>query len=483
MIIQPNKMLVPSPRMICFNNCTIITTDGPNIVSKVDLSDLNIDYYNKTYARMVLNPQSSNQPVLFGAIGSETTFIIMKFTYDETDPKGTIEEDLYVQYWLADNPSDIRYANKLLLLTGNSTNRIPQIYLNNPIDYTVYVDIFMSNLEPIGLSFTSVIPTYTYSDLYFSNIISDIDSNSGSTKLYITDSDDVTQTIISYDSIVTQTVDYDNTSIILTTSGSTIILDFINEFEMNQANSRILWVMYSESDRYLSKSSPYPDVNAPVVDTYSGLTAIDLTGTTYIYSKSDDKTVMPSDILYYFVSGVTDDRDDDMSISDATVYIRNSEMDIVTGITEDGDYDVLIIYTDNANNTSTLHYTIRVGKYIVINSGETYTISTGSTDLNFSYSGSIDTTASIVISGTTIVVANSGGSFVWDVGGYYEHIFTYIGETIIIVVEGNNYNITWSGYSSLLFGVSKIIEDEWIMKTGYWNSSYIWDNTKYWTSA
>lgn len=482
MIIQSNKMMPPSPRIISFHKCSVISTDGPRIVGKIDLTDVNINYESQLYSRIILNPQTENQPILYGGLGNEVTFLFLKLTYDETDPTiGILQEDLYIQYWLADNPTNVKYTSKLLLLTGNSTNRIPQIYLNNPHDSTIYVDVFMSNLEASEYSFTTTLPSYTFSDLYFNYIVSDITGLSGSTQFNILDSGNTTQLSINYDDILTQIINYNNNRITVTTSGSTITLNFINEFEVNQANSRMLWVLDSSSDRYLSKTNPPLDAIEPNMQIYSGLTPVDLTGNTYIYDYITGTTIMPFDVLFYFVSGITDNRDGVIDINETTITIRDNNMDILTGITEIGDYDVVMYIADNANNVSIFHIILRVGDFIIIEAGETYYVPSGTTELNLVYSGGENTSSDLVISGITITVANSGGSFVWDLGGSDEHTFTYIGESIGVFVGGISYQITWNGYGSLIFNMKIAID--WLMETGYWDNLEIWDNNEYWISA
>jgi len=194
MHIQPNKALPPSSRIICFNKCSVINTDGPRIAGKIDLTNVNINYETQLYSRLILNPQTSDQPILYGGLGNTVTFLLLKITYDETDPKGVLEENLFIEYYLADQPTDVKYTSKLLLLTGNSTNRIPQIYLNNPGDTTIYVDVFMANLESSDHSFIPPSTSFNYSDLYFNYVTSDFTGLSGSTKFNILDSGDYINT-------------------------------------------------------------------------------------------------------------------------------------------------------------------------------------------------------------------------------------------------------------------------------------------------
>ena len=62
-------------------------------------------------------------------LGDNATFLAIKVTYD---PKSVIEEDNYVQWSFYDDVSRVNSMAQLLVLTGNSSNRIPQLFLTNP---------------------------------------------------------------------------------------------------------------------------------------------------------------------------------------------------------------------------------------------------------------------------------------------------------------------------------------------------------------
>lgn len=371
MYIQPNKLLPPSSRIIRAYQSNFLATEGPNILSKLDLGNVQIPFESQSTVRMVLNPQSSNQPIMYGGLGNDITFLLLKITYDETDSKCQTEEEQYISYWLEGEPNIIRYAHKLMLLTGNSSKRIPQIYLNNPSDYTVYVDILMANLEQSDTTSSDVTnQVIDVIGLYYNNVLSDTywntsESISGSTTFRITDITDTVQVEFSYDDIITYSLDTTNYDIIITTTGKTITLDFLNEFEMNQANSRMLWVMSNPTTRYLTSTSPSVDITPPVFTMQSGATPTTVSGSTYIFpvtrDGNNDISITPSDVLNYFISGITDNRDGVMSVSDATVELYNSgQVSQISSITSVGEYDVVIYISDNATNKVLGNYSILV---------------------------------------------------------------------------------------------------------------------------
>jgi len=571
MYIQPNKMLSNSSRVIRPFKCSFLATEGPNILGKIDLANINILYESQATARMILNPQSVNQPILYGSLGNNVTFILLKITYDETDPKCQIEEEQYISYWMEGEPNIIRYAHKLLLLTGNSTNRVPQIYLNNPSDYTIYIDVLMANLTQSDISFEDVTnEIVNITGLYFSNVISDTfwntgESISGSTMFTITDITDEIQVSIPYTDILTYTLDTTNFDILITTTGKTITLDFLSEFEMYQAHSRILWVQDNPTIRYLTSTEPTLDLIPPVFTMNSGATPTTPSGSTYVFPVTRDGSgnvnISSSTVLYWFISGITDNRDGILAISDATIQIRESGLVLpLTEIIETGTYDIIVYISDNAtnktlenyiilvddigpiitftskgsgvtfdmtipddtqipasgitiddiiretidsvydavdgtipnssvsiiisgdtgityvfepgqysinysvtdasNNTTTYDKTMVVTGSIVINSGETYTLGMAITGTSFIFNApNTGDTATIIISGETNVIAsNSGGSFVWDLGGLYEYTFTTETESTSVTIQGSDYTITYdgSGVDTLLFTIDKL---------------------------
>ena len=358
--IQPNKLLPPTSRVIRPYQCSFIATEGPNILGKLNMSGVEIPYYSQFTTRMTLNPSATKQPLLYGFLGSEVTFILLKFTYDETDPNCIIEEEQFVEYYYADQPSIIRTASKLLLLTGNSTHRIPQIFLNNPSEVKVTVDALVANLEQDDINLDDV-NYVTISNIYYNSILSDMietscDGITGSTQLQVLGIDGYVQLYLDYIDILTIEPQYTTNEIKLTTiSDTTIILGFLSQFEMYQALSRISWVVKDPSSRYLTKDYPGLDVLAPVFGLKQPLPIPNPCP----YPFLSGTTILPSEIVNFFISGVTDARDGEISVDSIYISIRQQGyVEPITGITHVGVYDITMSVTDLANNQAVLTYTI-----------------------------------------------------------------------------------------------------------------------------
>jgi hypothetical protein len=564
MYIQPNKMLSPISRVLKPYMCSMIATEGPNILGKLNLSGLEIAYDSQYVTRITLNPGATDQPLMYGFLGNNVTFLMLKVTYDENDPKCIIEENQYIEYWFKDNPTNIRYIGKMFVLTGNSVKRIPQIFLSNPGTVKVYIDVMMANLEQSNLILddinNDIMKIY---NLYYNSIISDTfwnttSSISGSTQLQILDIDNNIVLYLDYTEIDTIEQDITNYELIINTKSMTVIhLGFLSLFDMYQGNSRINWVTKKNTIRFLSKEIPTLDLVPPTITINVGVIPIILPNI-YVFPVTPDPitsgfTIQLDDILNYFINNITDDRDGEISITDATIKVRQeSYIEQLTGITETGIYDIVITIADIANNTTYANYIIIVDfippiitfnqgigtgftmtipndtripasgitrddiirktiynivdnvdgiiansavtiqisgislltsvtepgeyivtfnasdkagntstyikymfvtGYIVINSGDTFTLSDIMNSASFIYGGDSGTTAIMIISGNSYLIANYGGNFVWDYSGINQHIFTYSGETLNVTINNTVFNFTFIEWGSLYFNI------------------------------
>ena len=372
MYIQPNKLLAPTNRVIRPYQCAMIATEGPNILGKLNMSGVEIPYDSQFSTRMTLNPGAVKQPLLYGFLGSEVTFVMLKITFDETDPRCNIEEEQYIEYYFETEPSIIRYANKLLLLTGNSVKRIPQIFLQNPSEVKVIVEALVANLDQSDIDISNV-NVVTIGNLYYNNVLSNIVLidclTSGSTQLqvYGIDTPQYPQLYLDYVDILTIEPQYMTNELKITTiSDSMIILGFLSSFEMYQALSRISWVMKTLnnmtgiSTRWLTKDDPGLDVTAPVWGMNPDLPS-PLPSPIPYTDFATGSTILPRDIVDFFITGVTDMRDGEISVDSVYITIRRQgSVEPLTGITVVGVYDIVLSVSDIANNTAISNYTILV---------------------------------------------------------------------------------------------------------------------------
>jgi len=146
--IVPNDLLKPTEKTIKNWNCSFIAVEGPNILDKLSLEDLAIPYESQYRSRIVLKAGDMDQPLIYGFIGKAVTFLMIKVTYDSVnDPYYTYEQENYnITYYFENDPT-LRPIGRLMIQTGSADNRIPQIYLNNPLDYDVVLDVLHATTD------------------------------------------------------------------------------------------------------------------------------------------------------------------------------------------------------------------------------------------------------------------------------------------------------------------------------------------------
>jgi photosystem II stability/assembly factor-like uncharacterized protein len=111
-------------------------------------------------------------------------------------------------------------------------------------------------------------------------------------------------------------------------------------------------------------------------------------------------------------------------------------------------------YNLDTNDEIDFNYIVNY-KYYNLLSGSTTTFNDKYNNMVVEYTGDPSSTSTVIIDSVSFTVGNVGGSFVFDIGGSFEHTFTYILETITIDVNGNDYDIVWDGFGSLIFSVAK----------------------------
>lgn len=186
--IVPNDLLNPTEKTIKNWNCSFIAVEGPNVLDKLSLEDLEIPYESQYRARIILKAGETDQPLNYGFIGRAVTFLMIKVTYDNNDPYYQYEQEKYNISYYFDNDPILRSLGRLLIMTGSIDEKIPQIYLNNPLDYDVVLDVMhatidseydsgttyggfgMINLDDVVLSGLTSGDTLMYYDGYWHNV-------------------------------------------------------------------------------------------------------------------------------------------------------------------------------------------------------------------------------------------------------------------------------------------------------------------------
>jgi len=378
MKIVPNNLLKPTEKCIKVWNCSYIAVEGPNITGQISLEDIAIPYTSQYRSRLVLNANSTDQPLLYGFLGQEVTFLMIKVTYNqELDPYYRYEKEKYNITYYYENEDTLRPIGRLLILTGSDTKKIPQIFLNNPYENEVVLDILMATLEQSDISISQV-QTTTFTNLYYSNVISNESfiygvPYTGSSQLVVLNNESNPVLYIPYSNISATELDISTKKITITTivNDQDIVLKFLTDFDTYQAYSRISWVretdgltegayrfMTTDEVYYQNSGSTGVDTIVPEIYYYStsgttipsGMTLplVHLSGVTSVTGWTK------SDLRLAILSGVTDNWDGNIDINDVSVQLNKSgSIATIDSITTVGTYRIIFSVSDIANNIRT----------------------------------------------------------------------------------------------------------------------------------
>lgn len=280
--ISTNKLLNPTQRTIKNWNSDFMTSDGPQTSSFLSLSDLVIPYDSQYVSRLVL-PADAKDILLNYDSTDGSTFLLIKVTYngdydfpqkDDYDPLYNQEPSNYNIEYYFDGNSGITYPiGRLLILNGSFTNKLPKIYLNNPLSYNVVLDVLQANLEapPAHIPSSAI----TISNLYYSDVITNqvscsstgfTGTTTGSTEFIISEFKSfftgftISQYNIPYSAITSIIIDTTVNSIYVSTINTFYTIKFLTLFDCNQTYSRMQFVYSSHLGnlcRYLTTNSVY----------------------------------------------------------------------------------------------------------------------------------------------------------------------------------------------------------------------------------
>lgn len=265
-------------------NRDFITSDGPQTSSFLSLSDIAIPYDSYYTSRIVLPSYTENFLLNYGTV-DESTFLLIKVNYngnyddvneDAYDPYYYYEQSTYNINYYYDSDSGKTYPiGRLLLLNGSLTNKIGKIYLNNPLDYDVSLDVMQANIEfPMVQPPSSAV---TISNLYYNDIItnqvdcySSSGQTTGSTKFIISEYQpgESGYTFLNheilYSDITSLYSDTSSSYIYLSTSTTYYTIKFLTQIDYEKAYFRINLSYTSYTDGscvYLTTDVTYKDGN------------------------------------------------------------------------------------------------------------------------------------------------------------------------------------------------------------------------------
>ena len=114
---------------IKLQNSDFVAIEGANTIERLIGSDIRIPYRQILKSRVILKAGQANYLLNHLGLGDNATFLAIKATYNSASVN---EEDNYVDYYYYNDLATRFSFNQLMVLTGNSGNRIQQLYLTNP---------------------------------------------------------------------------------------------------------------------------------------------------------------------------------------------------------------------------------------------------------------------------------------------------------------------------------------------------------------
>lgn len=351
---------------IKFQGGDAVAIEGSNTVEKLILNDLRIPYKQLLKSRIILKEGQVNYLLNHLGLGDNATVLMIKATYN---PSSVNPEDNYVVWNYYDDFSRLYDMGQLMILTGNPTHRIKQIYLTNPnTKYPVIMDV-MAGVVDDAYSFYA--DTINQIGLSFTNLdVNSIETHVPSESLVIWDSN-VPRNPLAY-IMLSNIASISRTGKLLIlddTSVGRLFLDFVTEYDAQQINSLISYVLENPSV-IIQNLSPLTDSIPPIIyfythvgNTASGYT-ISVTGTysapvdtsmgltfsTYL-SMGTYSAFTKSELLTMLVDTVIDNRDGNITISDSDITLYDS-LDIASSaIITTGTYSINFSVSDIAGNS------------------------------------------------------------------------------------------------------------------------------------
>jgi hypothetical protein len=358
----------PSAQYIKINGGDFVAIEGSNILERLITSDLRMPYRQILKSRIILKPGQVNYLLNFLGLGDNATFLAIKAVYNG---KSVLEEDNVIHWSFYDDLSKVYSFAQLMVLTGNSSNRVKQLYLTNPNpNYAISLDVmvgviddnysfFSDTLNQVGTSFTGL--SYT-----------DIKSHVIGESIVINDKSTPVRPLIYINIVNILMIEKTSTILIVDDSSfGSIFLQFLTEYDAFQAQSLLNYVIENPNVN-IDTLSPVSDTLDPIVYFYSTVGAsasgsyITFNGatTSVPYNTSQGFTFSTSISLTTFgsasvidktllnnllISGISDNRDGTMSMMPSNLIITGPTSSVST-ISGTGSYVLTFNFSDIAYN-------------------------------------------------------------------------------------------------------------------------------------
>lgn len=363
-----NSLFGDRSQFIKLQNSDIVAINGVNTLERLIGSDIRITYKQLLKSRVILKAGQTNYLLNHLGLGDNATFLVIKATYNTASVN---EEDNYVDYYYYDNLSTRLSFKELIVLTGNSTNRIKQLYLTNPNSKSaVTLDIMVAVIDDTYTFFTDTINQTgtSFTGLEYTDIKTYVVGES----IVINDKNSPVRPLIYLNlSNINSLQRNSNILIIDDESLGTIFLQFLTEFDAIQSLSLLNYVLENPNTD-IDTIDPLADTEDPILyfleTSGTGGDYIAFNGSTSSvpYDTSFGNTFSTSisissfgtasgtyidkpQLIYLLVDYIEDNRDGLMNLLPQNLIISGTAGEVTT-ITSVGTYSVTFDFSDIAQN-------------------------------------------------------------------------------------------------------------------------------------
>lgn len=357
---------------IKFQGNDIVAIEGVNTVERLLGGDVRIPYKQLLKSRVILKAGQVNYLLNHLGMGDNATFLAIKATYNTASVN---EEDNYILWNYYDDFSKQFPMDQFMILTGNSTHRIKQLYLTNPNSkYSVVLDIMVASIDDTYTFFPDVVNQTgtTFVDLVWTDIITYVTGQS----IYVQDVNSNPLIYINISNInsvsrLSNVVTIDDDTL------GTILLVFKTESDAGQAHSSLSYLLsHSTATLPLSidnvapvvyfyefvddnPSNDYISFNGSTGSAFS--TADGFTFSTSLSLSAFGPTISKTNLISYLIDYCEDSRDGIITVTESNINLFDYSNVDVTSITASGTYSLTFNISDLAlNNLSSVKMTLGI---------------------------------------------------------------------------------------------------------------------------
>jgi len=365
-ICGPSLFGTGKNQYIKVGNGEFIAIQGSSTLDRLGLSDLRMPYTQLLKGRIVLKKGQINYLLNHLGLGDNATFLAIKATYGS---KSVIEEDNYVSYSYYNFPISTLTFAQLLVLTGNSSNRIPQLYLTNPNpNYDVILDVMVGIIDD---TYNFFVDSINQSGTSFANLeYTDIKSFVVGESILINDKSNPPRPLVYFSLAAISSVTLNGSFLIVDDeSQGSIFLNFITEYDAIQAQSLFNYILENPGID-IEDIVPLEDNISPIIffNSTAGATGsfIEFNGSSYSvpYDTTDGFTFSTSISLSTYgtnsiltksiindllIDYITDNRDGTMSLMDPQMILTGNT-GVVSQVSQTGTYSLTFNFSDIATN-------------------------------------------------------------------------------------------------------------------------------------